>query len=289
MTRLLVALAAAFCLASCAEPASGPAREWPQPSPALWEVTGRHGEQSWLFGTIHALPDGVEWRTPALERATSAADLLLVEIGNLDDAREARTAFETYAKAPPQAPLTARVAPENRPALKALLERAGMADDDFAQVETWAAALILANSVRQSETGNGVDRALLAEAARVQALETFAQQFERFDRLDADAQDDLLVGVALEAELEASDQRVETWLTGDLASLEAQLAQSVLNRPVLREALIVERNKYFAARIAALMERGFKPFTAVGAGHMLGPEGLPALLAARGYGVRRIQ
>jgi hypothetical protein len=171
----------------------------------------------------------------------------------------------------------------------ALLERAGMADDEFAQVETWAAALILANSVRQSETGNGVDRALLAEADQVQALESFAQQFERFDRLAADEQNDLLAGVAREAELEASDQRVEAWLTGDLAALEAQLAQSVLNRPVLREALIVERNEYFAVRIAALMERGFKPFTAVGTGHMLGPEGLPALLAARGYAVRRIQ
>ena len=80
--RWLLALAAALALASC----GAPAHEWPEPSPALWEVSGRNGEKAWLFGTIHALPHGAEWRTPAFERAFAASRSWLAEHGQALDA-----------------------------------------------------------------------------------------------------------------------------------------------------------------------------------------------------------
>ena len=57
----------------------------------------------------------------------------------------------------------------------------------------------------------------------------------------------------------------------------------------LREALLLARNRQWMPRIAALVREGKRPLVAVGAGHMLGAEGLPALLSARGFAVRRIQ
>ena len=281
----LLALAAALCLAGCER-----GRDWPEPSPALWEVTGDNGERGWLFGTVHALPDGVEWRTPAFEQALAAADVVMVEIGDLGDAGNAGAAFEklgTQNKGLPA--LSTRVANEDRPALAAAMERAGLDDADFWDVETWAAALMLANAVRESEPGNGVDRALLAAGKPVDALETHVVQFSRFDRLDEAAQRALLAGIAHEAQRDDADDQLEAWLTGDLAALEARARRSFLSDPALRKALLIDRNRYFAAEIAAAMDRRRRPFVAVGAAHMLGPEGLPALLAARGYTVRRAQ
>ena len=286
MSRRLLALAATLWLAACG---GEPARDWPEPSPALWEVSGANGERAWLFGTIHALPDGAEWRTPALERAFAAADLLMVEIGDLDNSSAAAKAFATFSKTQGLPALSARVAPADRPALLALMQEARMDDADFWDTETWAAALLLANAVRESETGNGVDRDLLDDGKPVEALETFAGQFARFDALDETAQRELLAAVTRDALLDGADGRVTAWLTGDLADLEQELEGSLDAQPALRETLLDERNDYFAARIVATVEARRAPFVAVGAGHMLGPDGLPAQLAARGYTVRRIQ
>ena len=77
--RLLLALAGALALTGC----GGPAREWPEPSPALWEVTGPDGAQGWLFGTIHSLPEGARWRTPAVDEALARSSLLVVEVAEL--------------------------------------------------------------------------------------------------------------------------------------------------------------------------------------------------------------
>lgn len=284
MIRHLIALAGALALAGC----GAPEQKWPPPSPALWEVTGEDGAHGWLFGTIHALPDGVEWRTPAFDRAFADADVLVVEIGNLAD-RAGSTAFEEAATSPGLPPLLQRVPPEDRVGVIAAMRRGGLEEADFGRYETWAAALIIANGASTSDTDNGADRALLARGKPVAGLETFAGQYAIFDRLSGPDQTDLLRLTAEKAD--KGDQRASAsaWLTGDLATLEHEELAGVMADPGLREALVVRRNRAWAGRIAGLLAAGRKPFVAVGAGHMLGGEGLPALLALEGYTVRRVQ
>jgi uncharacterized protein YbaP (TraB family) len=227
--RPLAALAGLLALAACGEPAA----DWPAPSPALWEVSGPAGEKAWLFGTIHALPDGAEWRTATFERAFADSGVVLVEIGNLGESGAAARVFRRLATTPALPPLSARIAPADRPALAALMERAGLDDADFRDTETWAAALILNNAVREAETGNGVDRDLLdlarperlaGPAGRrgkpVEALETFASQFARFDELNESAQRALLASIAREALAGEADERIAAWIGGDMAALE---------------------------------------------------------------------
>ncbi len=284
MIRRLLALAAALALAGC----GAPEQPWPPPSPALWEVTGEDGTRGWLFGTIHALPDGVEWRTPAFERAFAGAGTLVVEIENLAD-HSGSSAFEDAATSPGLRPLLQRLPPADRPGVLAAMERGDYEEADFARYETWAAALIIANGASTADTENGVDRALLERDKPVAGLETFARQFAIFDRLSAQDQADLLRLTAEKAD--AADQRASetAWLTGDLTTLEHKELAGVMADAGLRDALVLRRNRAWAGRIAELIAAGRKPFVAVGAGHMLTSDGLPALLAARGYTVRRIQ
>jgi uncharacterized protein YbaP (TraB family) len=252
-------------------------------------VTGADGAHGWLFGTIHALPDGVAWRTPALEAALGEAGTMVVEVDALGDQKTAADAFAAVSSSPGLPPLLQRVPAADRPALAEALDRAGLDETDLARTESWAAALLIANGARKSQAGNGVDRALLGQGLPVVALESHAVQFAMFDRLAEEDQAVLLNDAAREAGSPTEERLAEAWLTGDLGMLERELTGGVLADPELREALLTRRNAAWVERVAGLHAEGRRPFVAVGAGHMLGDGGLPALLAARGYTVRRIQ
>lgn len=285
MIRKLAALAALAWLAACGEPA----HDWPDPSPALWEVSGPAGEQGWLFGTIHALPDGVAWRTPTIDAVLDQASVLVVEVSNLGDAEAASQAFTAFAAGRELPPLLERVPAEDRPALAAALERADLEPTELAATESWAAALLIANGLRSGETGNGVDRALLSRRFEVIALESYPAQFSIFDRLAPEDQSVLLVETAENAGTDNEPAMVEAWLTGDLAAIEREAESGFLADPELRQALLTDRNRAWAERIAPLLAENRRPLIAVGTAHLVGPDGLVALLEARGYSIRRIQ
>ena len=73
------------------------------------------------------------------------------------------------------------------------------------------------------------------------------------------------------------------------STLERLVSQPLSAYPNLRAALLTDRNKAWVEIIEAQLAAGRRPLVAVGAGHMLGPQGLPQLLAARGFTVTRLQ
>ena len=283
--RLLAALVAVLWLASCG---GEPAREWPAPSPALWEVSGPQGEKGWLFGTIHAFPDGAEWRTPLFEAAIGQAGLLVVEVSNLGDAEVASQAFTAFAAGRELPPLLSRVPAEHRPTLAAALERADIDESDLAATDSWAAALLIANATRTGRAANGVDRALLSLGLPAIALESYPMQFSIFDRLEPEEQQGLLIEAARN-DPATELTLVEAWIGGDIAAIERETQAGFLADPELRDALLVKRNLAWTDRIEPLLAEGRRPFVAVGTAHLIGPDGLVALLEARGYAVRRLQ
>lgn len=287
MIRAALALMLACVAAACGDRPQ--AMDWPPPAPALWEATAPGGQRGWLFGTTHALPAEVRWRTPALERAIGDARLLVVEVAALEDEAAGRRAFASVAYSPGLPPLLQRVPPRSRPALARALRDAGLTEADLATSESWSAALAILNAGGAEENAQGVDRALLAGDLPVAGLESHARLFAIFDTLSPEDQNTLLALAAtmrdpvLEARITAS------WLTGDTAAMERELARGLLADRGLRDALLVRRNAAWLPQVARFIAEGRRPLVAVGAAHLLGPEGLPAQLAARGYRIRRLQ
>lgn len=262
--------------------------------PILLEVASENGAiEGWLFGTIHALPDGVSWRTPTLEKAIGDADLLVVEVANLDEGSALTDIFVRLAFDEPTGPLVDRIDPALRPQYEVLLTKAKVRSNHFDAMESWAAALTLAQVVQVAKTENGVDRALIRDfkGRDIVEIEGGEKQLRIFDALPEQDQRDLLDAVIAETRDYDDDmgRLARIWSEGNARELAKLTREGILADPELYEALLAGRNRAWTAQLENLFSTDSRPLVAVGAGHMFGPDGLPAMLEASGYTVRRIQ
>lgn len=279
-------------LAGCSDAPGEVGADGPPPNPLLYEIANADGAvEGWMLGTIHALPNGTRWQTPAIFGAIGDADLLVVEVRLGDSATRGQVLAELAATAG-QPPLEERVPADLRPKLAALINRAGMAGVDFSTHETWALAIILAGIDAPGNSINGVDRAMINYFSRrpIRELEGLRGQLSIFDRLPETAQRSMLAAVVRTSEdVRRDPERLQrAWLAGNAATIEQATREGFLADPVLREELLVGRNRRWAAVLPPLLAEAPRPLIAVGAAHLVGPEGLPALLKAQGYRVRRI-
>lgn len=295
LALLALAFALSVALGACSaagDDSAATRRDGSGPGPLFYEIAREDGTvRGWLFGTIHALPAGTRWRTPVIDRAATEADSLVVEVATLGDAAAARL-FRDLGTTPGLPPLADRVPPEQRAALAALAERAGMSLARQQRTETWAAAMMLARVSAEGSPEHGVDRALLRDFAGrpVRELEGAAGQLGIFDRLPEEAQRALLAAVVAASDpAQSAPARLrEAWLEGDAAALEAATQEGMMADPRLRAALLTERNRAWLEPIEAALQSPGRPLIAVGAAHVVGPEGLAALLMERGWRVTRL-
>lgn len=288
--RFILLLAGVWLLAASAvQAASG--------GPALWRVDGG-ATTVYLLGTIHLLPPDSGWRSPAIGQAVAEADSLWLEV---DQAATQSPAFQSY--------VMARGFDRDGPGLPALL------DDDLAQrldalsrdlgvplqalapMRPWFAAVTLVTVFSQRQgygAQHGVEavleREFVARGRPVKALETPEQAIAALaDRSDgvqqallADTIDQLADGGQVLADLTAA------WLTGDVAQLDALALAPLAAHEEAYEALLIARNKAWLPKIEHLIAGGGVHLVAVGTAHLIGGDGLIAMLLARGHSITRL-
>lgn len=262
------------------------------PGPALWKVAD--GDTTiYLFGTVHALPQGKEWYDGRIERAFTASDEIVTEV-DLSDQSASAAAMQAAGMLPEGMSLRELMTPENRRQFEAALVGLGLPVESLDRMEPWMASLTISllPLLRQGyKTESGVEMALSgrAEGKRRAALETIAQQIDLFDGMPMDAQLTFL-DKAVEAMPKAKvslDAMVAEWIEGDADSL-AALLNSELDDPVLYQRLLTERNANWAGWIERRLEQPGTVFIAVGAGHLAGQDSVQRQLKRRGLEVERI-
>ena len=106
------------------------------------------------------------------------------------------------------------------------------------------------------------------------------------ESLGAALQESLVVETLRGTETEISQIRtlMAAWKGGDAAGLERILLDGTKESPQIYQALFVDRNKRWVPKIEACLAKA-RCMVVVGAGHMVGPDGLIDMLSKRGYTV----
>ena len=292
--RLLGALGIATATGAAIAPQAAEARN----APALWSVSDAD-TTVYLFGTIHLLPEHYQWRSPALDKAVSNSQELVVE--TLVDDKNPQALVSTLmhmALATGLPPIDQRVDPSKRAALDAAIAKSGIPKVALDRMKTWAAAfMLLGDQFRDMglKAGEGVEPVLkssfTSEGKPIGQLETNAEQLGFFDTLPEKAQRALLEG-AVDSPKASSEQfnaMLSSWQHGDVKAIARSFNHDLSASPELRDALLRRRNANWARWIEQRMKQPGSVMIAVGAGHLAGDDSVVDLLKRDGLHVHRVQ
>lgn len=260
----------------------------------LWRI-GRDGRDSFLYGTIHT--GRREWFAlgPRTETSLFRTGTLAMEIDVTDPA--VLTALRGASQGPPRA-LPAELMQSLRAAWAAECLPADTLDRGAAEFHV--TQLAVAQAQRQGLFPMyGAESVLLMRSLRTQrpvvGLESVQTQLSallgRDDEEAATMVRETLAELQRPLAARSLERLARAWEKGDLNDLERYADWcDCVNTPTEREAyarLVDGRNPGMAEAIERLHANA-SVFAAVGALHMVGPLGLPALLEAKGFKVQRV-
>lgn len=285
--------------------------------PALWVVKSPTATV-YLFGTIHALPEGMHWHYPALDRALAASDSLYVEEDDSSRAKMTALILKYGVNSVDRVDLESLLTthPAYHPhivdgnlssyiprlisaaRLNVAARRAGLPVTALEAMQPWTAALALtvASTDRSGyEPQFGADTELehefRADHKPVHSFETSRQQVEIFAGLPLDVQLELLRGIIDEQShdtVQVADL-ARSWQAGDITAIaDAVLDQLHTNHSEVYDLLLLDRNRKWAGQIEDLLKQHGTVFVAVGVGHLAGSGSLQAQLATLGFKAERV-
>lgn len=290
--RALLALIASALLASCG---GGIERD---AVPAVWMVRDSD-TVIYIAGTIHMLPEGLDWRNGPIVDAIAQSGELVTELSPAELA-EAQRIAPAYFYGIKSEPPTQRFVPELQAEYRRIAASNLPRQFDRDRLDDWALALLMAQTVAVQaalDGDNGMDNALIDEfsaAGRpLSGIERAAEQFAQFDAIPASEQRTMLNRLMREiAAGRAKDRLLETvdaWARGDVEALAATVARDAALAPAAHRLLLTDRNRRWADWTQRRMQRPGTLLLAVGAGHLAGPDSLLAMLDARGITPQRLR
>jgi uncharacterized protein YbaP (TraB family) len=260
------------------------------------------GRVAYLFGTVHVGTRGFYPLPPEVSRALGGANRVVVELDTRSNGAWLR-ALALHGRYAAGDDIRRHLPAPTLRALTDVLHAQGVSLASMAGYKPWLVANLLLSTELERKgyrRSDGVERTLLAQARRrglqVSELESAEYQLALYDSMDeasaARYLQEVLDGLANGRALRTAQAVIDAWSSGDVHALDVVLQESTAGPGVVadftRRVLLGRRNPEMADRIERLMRENSVTFVGVGLLHLLGANGLPQLLAQRGYLVERV-
>ena len=263
----------------------------------IWKITGKQNA-IYLVGSIHMLTKDYYPLNPALDTAFKNSDLLVEEadLGEMLGA-EAQMSVLLRGRLPSDQTLEKVVSPETYAQVSKHVTAHGLPIELLKQFKPWMLALMIETFEWQKagfDPSLGLDKHFYDRAQTdgktIQGLETADYQISLFDSMTAQQQDRLLADTlkSIDTEMSSIGKLTEAWKAGDTATIERIVLNDLKQDALMYQRLLVERNLNWMPRLEALFTRSGHAFVVVGAAHLVGPDGLLAMLKSKGYTVEQL-
>jgi uncharacterized protein len=260
----------------------------------MWRMDG--GQNSiYLLGSVHLLRAADHPLPSVIETAYADAETIVMEVDMDDiDPVTARQQVTALGVLPDGRDLEELMGPQPYARAEALARDAEIPLAMLDRTEPWLAAITVEQLMLARigfDPQHGIEAHLTskatAEGKPVIGLETVRQQLEFLDGMSLAAQRSLLLASLEEsAQMErVMDELVRAWRYGDIAYLESEMLAQMQEYPELYRVIVVERNRNWTGAIEDFARDEDDFLVVVGALHLIGESGVPALLEERGYHV----
>lgn len=266
----------------------------------LWKAT-RNGQSVYLLGSIHVGRPEMYPLHGSVMQAFNQSDVLMVEVNThavnqLELARQ----VSDIGMYPEGITLKKKIPEKLWEQLVSTAKALNVPEIMFQRQKPWLASMTLTTAMIAKsgyQADYGIDKYFLKQATDINKeiveLESIASQMALFSNFSDDEQLSLLSNGLKELKQGTVlfDKLVAAWGNGDHQALEKLSRGSMgINEKEssLYKVMITDRNQAMAQKILKAMQDTRKYFVVVGAAHLVGRQGVPALLKAQGFAIEEL-
>ena len=262
-------------------------------SSLLWEIKGKKVKSpSYLFGTMHLIPQENFLFPESLKEKVKHSELLIMEIGGIVEQLSAvqfmmlkeGSLFDFFSK-------------EQRDSLFHYFENT-LNQDSSTVVSRYSKMkpMVLLQLLTQESFGENpasIEMSLEAIArknnVKIEGLETIEQQIGFFDKMTMEEQVEMVMTALRNTDnsKEETEKLIALYLNQNIDSLAAMISNSEMGSDSFEKEFLTNRNADWIPQIKTYIKKN-NCFIAVGAGHLGGPNGVVALLRKEGYTVEPV-
>ena len=297
--RRAVAAAAAVLLTAGAARAAAPSPR-PRWTPTaekhmLFRVRGPNGATIYLLGSVHLLSPESATLPPEVDAAFTQAKTVGFET-SIDTLQMRAMELMARAQYSNGATLRGSISPATAAHADSVIKSYGMSLDQLNAFKPWFVSVVLTQLVLQKmnfKAELGVDMQLHTKAKATSkpefGLESADFQLGLFDSLSPQDQESMLKEM-ISPDSAANQLKAirDAWSSGNAAGLDSLLNSGMKSSPGVFTALITNRNRSWIPKLESLIRGKDDALVVVGAGHLVGKEGVVELLRAKGYTIEQL-